>query len=160
MTMQAQTAAAQPLPPGTAALGYGGLIPFVGCALAMLLFNEAAARELIGRVLLGYGAVILSFLGGVHWGLVLLQRPAAAMRLLAVGVLPALVGWASLLLPFDAAIAVQVACFGGFWLYEHRVLGPAVMPPAYLALRRWLTLVACASLALALMSPTLVPAGA
>ena len=53
---------------------------------------------------------------------------------------------------------MQVGAFGGFWLYEHRFLGAAILPPAYLALRRWLTLIVCAALGLSLMAPTLVPA--
>lgn len=147
------------LPAGAQALGLAGLVPFVAAALATLLLPEAGQRELAGRVLLGYGAVILSFLGGVHWGLVLRDRPAQPFRPLAIGVLPSLLGWGSLFLPHEQALAVQVACFGGFWLYEHRVLGPAVLPAEYLALRRWLTLAVCASLALALMGPSLVVAG-
>lgn len=150
----------QPGPPsGARALGFGGLIPFVAASLATTLPPDGAARELAGRLLVGYGAVILSFLGGVHWGLVLRDRPGNAARLLTVGVLPALAGWTTLLLPFEQAVATQVVCFGGFWLYEHRVLGAAVLPAGYLALRRWLTLIVCASLALALMAPALRPGG-
>jgi len=146
------------LPPWTRALGYGGLVPFVACALIMLLVTDPEIRHVAGRVQVGYGAVILSFLGGVHWGLALLGRTGRASGMLAIGVVPSLVGWATLLVPFETAVAVQVAAFGGFWLYEHRVLGAGVVPQEYLALRRWLTLVVCASLGLALMAPTLVPA--
>lgn len=144
------------LPGWTAALGYGGLVPFVACALAMLL-PDAGMRDVASRVLVGYGAVILSFLGGVHWGLVLSAPSPRAPRMLAIGVLPSLAGWLTLLLPFETAVAAQVAIFGGFWLYEHRILGPDIIPPAYLVLRRWLTLVAIASLGLALMAPSLAP---
>jgi hypothetical protein len=77
---------------------------------------------------------------------------------MAAGVVPSLVGWVALLLPFEQAAAVLVAAFGLFWLYEHRVLGAAVLPAEYLALRRWLTLGVVASMGLALMAPTLVPA--
>jgi hypothetical protein len=150
--------AAQALPAWARPLGYGGLVPFVACALVMLAVPEDGTRDLAGRALLGYGAVILSFLGGVHWGLVL--RGAAPQRaggLMAAGVVPSLVGWVALLLPFEQATAVLVAAFGLFWLYEHRVLGTAVLPADYLALRRWLTLGVVASMGLALMAPTLVP---
>jgi len=145
------------LPAYATALGYGGLLPFIACDLSMLLLPDAGMRHVAGRVLVGYGAVILSFLGGVHWGLVLRGPSPRAGGLLAIGVLPSLIGWLTLLLSFETAVAVQVATFGGFWLYEHRMLGPAVIPPAYLALRRWLTLVAVASLGVALMAPALVP---
>lgn len=148
----------QTLPAWAKPLGYGGLLPFFACALLMLAVPDAGTRDLAGRALLGYGAVILSFLGGVHWGLVL--RGAAPQRaggLLAAGVVPSLVGWVALLLPFEQAAAVLVAGFGLFWLYEHRVLGPTVLPPDFLALRRWLTLGVVASMGLALMAPALVP---
>jgi len=149
---------AQALPAWAKPLGYGGLIPFAACALVILAVPDAGTRHVAGRALLGYGAVILSFLGGVHWGLVL--RGAAPQRaggILAAGVVPSLVGWVALLLPFEQAAAVLVAGFGLFWLYEHRVLGTAVLPADYLALRRWLTLGVVASTGLALMAPSLVP---
>ena len=143
------------LPPWMAALGYAGLIPFAACAALLLAAPEAGLRSLCERALLGYGAVILSFLGGVHWGLALRGDPGRGPRMLAIGVIPSLVGWAALLAPFETAAAIQVGAFGAFWLYEHRVLGPTVLPPAYLALRRWLTVGVVASLGLALMSPSL-----
>jgi len=143
------------LPPWTMALGLGGLIPFIACTAVMLAVPEAGTRDLAGRALLGYGAVILSFLGGVHWGLVLQGPTSRGARMLVIGVMPSLAGWIALLLPFESAAAIQVGAFGAFWLYEHRVLGPAVLPPAYLALRRRLTLGVIASLGLALMAPSL-----
>lgn len=149
----------QSLPGWAKPLGYGGLVPFAACALVMLAMPDAGTRDVAGRALVGYGAVILSFLGGVHWGLALRGvAPQRAGGLLAAGVVPSLVGWVALLLAFEQAAAVLVAGFGLFWLYEHRVLGPAVLPPDYLALRRWLTLGVVASMGLALMAPALVPA--
>ena len=146
------------LPAWAKPLGYGGLVPFFACALLMLAVPDAGTRDLAGQALLGYAAVILSFLGGVHWGLALRgASPQRAGGLLAAGVLPSLVGWGALLLPFEQAAAVLVAGFGLFWLYEHRVLGSTVLPPDYLALRRWLTLGVVASMGLALMASSLVP---
>ena len=147
------------LPAWAKPLGYGGLLPFAVCALVMLAVPDAGTRHVAGRALLGYGAVILSFLGGVHWGLVLRgASPQRAGGLLAAGVVPSLVGWVALLLPFEQGAAVLAAGFGLFWLYEHRVLGTAVLPQGYLALRRWLTLGVVAAMGLGLMAPALVPA--
>jgi hypothetical protein len=143
------------LPPWMATLGYAGLVPFAACAVLLLAVPEAGLRSLVERALLGYGAVILSFLGGVHWGLALRGDPGRGPRMLAIGVVPSLVGWVALLAPFETAAAIQVGAFGAFWLYEHRVLGPSVLPAAYLALRRWLTVGVVASLGLALMVPSL-----
>lgn len=132
-------------------LGYAGLLPFLAGALGVLLLGDPGARQLAERALIGYGAVILSFLGAVHWGL-MLGRPVPRQHgILIAGVLPSLVGWMTLLLSHDHALAVQIAAFGAFWLYEHRVLGTEVLPANYLSTRRVLTLVACAALAIALI---------
>jgi hypothetical protein len=141
----------RPLPPGLTALGYAGLLPFVAGVLAIALF-EGEARAFAVRALVAYGAVILSFLGAVHWGLVLRQPDAAAPARLAIGVLPSLAGWVALLLPDRYALALLVVAFGGFWLYEHRVVGAALLPVGYLDLRRSLSLAVCALLTLGLLS--------
>lgn len=139
------------LPQGLTALGYAGLLPFVACVLAIALL-EGETRAFAARSLVAYGAVILSFLGAVHWGLVLRQPDAAAPARLAIGVLPSLAGWVALLLPDRYALALLVVAFGGFWLYEHRGVGPALLPPGYLDLRRALSLAVCALLTLGLIA--------
>ena len=49
-------------------LGYAGLVPFVlGAVLVWLVHRDVQPYATL--LLAGYGAVIVSFLGGVHWGL-------------------------------------------------------------------------------------------
>src|SRR5512137_2181072 len=127
------------MPAGFTTLGYAGLLPFVACALATALL-DGEARSFAVRALVAYGAVILSFLGAVHWGLLLRRPDAAAPVRLAIGVLPSLAGWFALLLPDRYALALLVVAFAGFWLYEHRVVGTALLPTSYLGLRRYLSL--------------------
>lgn len=141
----------QSLPPGAAALGYAGLLPFAAAALGTVLL-DGAARDLAARALLAYGAVILSFLGAVHWGLALRAGASAAARSLVVGVLPSLAAWCALLLEVRHGLALLVVAFGAFWLYEHRVLGACMLGEAYLRLRRSLTLAVCSLLALGLIA--------
>jgi hypothetical protein len=141
----------QSLPPGAAALGYAGLLPFAAAALGTALL-DGAARDFAARALLAYGAVILSFLGAVHWGLVLRAGAHGRMRPLVVGVLPSLAAWCALLLAVRHGLALLVVAFGAFWLYEHRVLGARVLGEAYLGLRRSLTLAVCSLLALGLIA--------
>jgi hypothetical protein len=117
-----------PLPPGASALGYGGLVPFAAAVIGIVLL-DGEMRALAARALLAYGAVILSFLGAVHWGLVLARPAADTARRLLGGVLPALAGWVALLLPTRFGLALLVIAFGAFWLYEHRVLGAGFLPP-------------------------------
>jgi hypothetical protein len=149
--MSEHPASVPSLPPGASVLGHGGLVPFVAAVLGIALL-DGAPRLLAARALLAYGAVILSFLGAVHWGLMLARPVSGAPRRLLVGVLPALTGWVALLLPERYGLALLVVAFGAFWLYEHRVLGARLLPEPYLALRRNLTLGVCALLTLGLVA--------
>ena len=126
-------------------------MPFAAGALGIVLLGDEL-RVFAARALVAYGAVILSFVGAVHWGL-LLARPGAPgpARLLAA-VLPSVAGWAALLLVPRHGLALLVVSFGLFWLYEHRRLGARFLPAAYLVLRRNLTLAVCALLTLGLVA--------
>jgi hypothetical protein len=100
---------------------------------------------------IGWGAVLLAGCGGVHWGLALAGRlPWAAARI-GAALLPALCGAAAVVLGGQRGLALLAGGLGGFWLYEHRVLGDA-LPPAWLSLRRNLTLAACMLLALTMFA--------
>lgn len=132
----------QRLPAFAVILGVAGLIPFVGCALAALGGAEDRARLLI-LALVGYGAVILAFLGGVHWGFALTDEPPRALRpRLGLGVVPSLIGWAALLVaPFLPAIAlaVLIAGFIATAVVEARGKVLGLVPAGYMALRWGLT---------------------
>lgn len=141
----------QSLPPGVAALGNAGLLPFAAAALGIALL-DGEPREFAARALVTYGAVVLSFLGAVHWGLVLRTGAPGVMGPLVVGVLPSLAAWGALLVDLRHGLALLVVAFGAFWLYEHRVLGARLLPAAYLRLRRNLTLAVCSLLALGLIA--------
>jgi hypothetical protein len=77
-------------------LTIAGIIPFILFGVEATATNTTTSM-LAAFVLIGYGAVILSFLGGVHWGFTLATEhdPAERPRLV-LGVVPALVGWAAL----------------------------------------------------------------
>ncbi len=48
-------------------LGYMGLIPFFACA-GLTFFVDANLQKIGQQSLIAYGACILTFLGGIHWG--------------------------------------------------------------------------------------------
>ncbi|MBK5944283.1 hypothetical protein CCR79_10400 [Halorhodospira halophila] len=132
------------------ALGYAGLIPFV-VGLLVAAAAPAGVHEQAVAATLAYGAAILAFLGGVHWGVALLrdQRPWPVMT---VGVLPALVGWLGAGLGVVAAPAagalLLAAGFAAWYGYE-RLADPGTgFPPWYRQLRGRLTAVVCAVLVL------------
>lgn len=129
---------------------YAGLLPFCAALLGVALLPGYAERELAQRAALGWGAVILAFLGAVHWGLGLAGRMRLTPRRVAGAVLPALLGAAAVMLEGQRGFALLVVGFGIFWMYERGEVAPD-LPPAYLALRRNLTLAVCLLLAVTMI---------
>ncbi|WP_150525765.1 DUF3429 domain-containing protein [Roseibium sediminis] len=79
-----------------------GYIPFAILSLASLL-APAPFQPQIGIALLLYGAIILSFLGGIHWGVEMAHGAQSGsppnLLALAISTAPSLIAWASLALP-------------------------------------------------------------
>lgn len=69
-------------------LGFAGLIPFLAFTLGGLL--DVYAEHAI-RLFVIYSALILSFLGGIHWG-VAMQTDGSPTRSLKWSMLPSIVG--------------------------------------------------------------------
>jgi Protein of unknown function (DUF3429) len=124
-------------------LGYGGLIPFVSLAAALWV-APTGDWPLVSRALLGYGAIIASFLGAIHWGLVMREGPAHPVPLLLWGVVPGLLGWVTLLLGHTPGL-VLIAALLWACLAVDRVLYPRYQLQAWLPMRLRLTLVASVS---------------
>jgi hypothetical protein len=120
------------------------------CLLGVGLLPGFQERELAQRIAIAYGAVVLAFTGAVHWGLALAgQLPWRPLRI-GGAVLPALIGATAAVLGGQRGLGLLVVGFGVFWLYEHRSAG-AELPAAYVSLRRNLSLVLCALLALTMI---------
>jgi hypothetical protein len=144
-------------------LGVGGLIPFLACTVAILFYPSEMPIPNLIAALTGYGAVILSFVGAVHWGLALAgdpfgvpARPAMQARRLVLGILPALVGWAALLLGIvgrpKLALLLLLLGFIATTIVETRAGRAGLMPRAYLGLRWLLSAVVILSLAAVLLA--------
>jgi hypothetical protein len=128
-------------------LGYGGLVPFVGLALLMWVVPPRL-QPMMALSLVAYGAVIASFLGGIHWGTGFLMGEAAPRMQFVWGVVPSLVGWLAVLLPARAGLPVLalllVACYA-----VDRSTYPAIGLGRWLPMRLQLTVVAALSCSLA-----------
>jgi len=144
------------LPGSVAWLGYGGLLPFVGTALAV--FVDPHHADLWSDALMAYGAVILSFVGALHWGFAMNLPSLDAGRRRACFIwstVPALMAWpATLLVPLDAGLLLVTGFLLHYW-QDRRLAARARLPGWYLPMRLRLTVVACASL---LAGALLVPA--
>ena len=131
---------------GAAAAGWAGLLPFVAALACVMLAPDAEWRMFGVRLALAWGAVILAFVSAVHWGLALAGRWSWDAGIILGSVLPSVLGAAALLQGGTRGIALLVAGFGAFWLYEHRRRGED-LPADYLGVRRNLTLAVVALLA-------------
>ncbi len=138
-------------------LGLAGIAPFAAGALAVWVWPGWAGVAL--RSQLGYGACILSFLGGVHWGFALGPGgPAergevrALARWLALATLPAILAWLSLLAgPPAAAITAQAGLFVALMVADTRAARRELLPAWYPDLRQAITLVVVVLLGLTLL---------
>ena len=131
--------------PGPALLfGAGGLVPFIGAATLHILTRDPRWLPLLA----GYGAVILSFVGALHWGYAVRDAPEGASAWARYGwsVIPALAAWGALQLPAGTGV---IALAGGLvaCLLVDEALSRSVATPAWLMrLRRALTAGGAASL--------------
>ena len=126
----------QPLPILATLLGLAGLLPFIGCGVVAL----GSESDRGAMALTAYGAVILAFLGAVHWGFALEDPAGPALRpRLALGVAPSLVGWLALLLAIvgqiDAGLGLLALGFVATTAVEARAQRAGLMPHGYMMLR-------------------------
>ena len=131
-------------------LGWAGLVPFGSAAL--VTHSGIDAFVLYG--FLGgtaYGAVILSFLGAVHWGLAM--REDRSPRWYVWSITPALLGFATLLI-FDVEIrtVALIPLFSLTWLIDRLAFKHGLVPDWYMRLRTILTAGAIISLAAMLLA--------
>lgn len=99
--------------------GLLGLMPFWGFALATVL--DLGVDPLLALMaLIMYGAVILSFVGALWWGMAV-HAPASAPRatMFVWSVVPALVGWASTLTTPETGLRMLMAGLAFQWLLDN-----------------------------------------
>jgi len=134
-------------------LGYGGLAPFLGALVwgALAASHVAPARA----ALFAYAAVILSFVGALHWGLAMALPALTQARrdaMFAWSVVPALMAWLALLCPMSVAAPLLLAGFALQLGQDLRLAPGAGLPPWYLPLRVRLSVGACLGIALGALS--------
>ena len=138
------------IPMVAALLGAGGLIPFVSLAAAAHLLPQEQSLVAL-QALIAYGAVILSFLGGIIWGLGIAgfgdgrDKPREALRL-TVSVPPSLFGWLALFLPHGTGLWLLAACFLMVLSVDLLMTRRGLAPRWYPALRWRLTAIVVLSL--------------
>lgn len=128
-------------------LAYGGLIPFIALTAASLMDPH---RSGIGQhLLLNYGAVILSFVGALHWGFAMSALAMSERKrnvCFAWSVVPALLAWVALSIDPLVGSALMAAGFAIHYLQDWRLVRHVGLPAWYLPMRLRLSVVAALSL--------------
>ncbi len=129
-------------------LGLAGLIPFLAGAVGVWVLPGFIAAIAMNAQLF-YGAVILTFVGAVHWGYAMRDDELRWGRMV-WSVTPALVAWIALLLTPRMTAAILIVSFAMAFLTDARAVRAGLFPAWYLGLRKALTLGVLVSLAVTL----------
>ncbi|PYH88289.1 hypothetical protein BO71DRAFT_403997 [Aspergillus ellipticus CBS 707.79] len=147
-------------------LGMAGVIPYLATSLQTvylsweiknaaiagdgLIFSGQSAElmlHMLEPVQVGYGAVILSFLGAIHWGLEWAGYGGKlGYKRYAAGVIAPAVAWPTLLLPVEYALISQFLAFTFLYYNDARAATRGFAPAWYSMYRFVLTFIVGASI--------------
>ncbi|MFK7852913.1 MAG: DUF3429 domain-containing protein [Granulosicoccus sp.] len=157
----------QVIPTPALVLGVAGLLPFIATALASCTpsniiellagaHSAPALKQLALNALGAYGAVILSFLGGIRWGSLLSDTSRLQQwQPLALSVVPSLIAWPALLLKPSLMLSILVVGFLFQFALDVKAVKRGELPPWFGRLRTILTTGAVLSLLAGLIAHSL-----
>ncbi|KAF2264609.1 hypothetical protein CC78DRAFT_223275 [Lojkania enalia] len=151
-------------------LGLAGVLPYLGTSLSTVAcayeinhadagygyFLSAHTAETLLHLLeplqIGYGAVILSFLGAIHWGLEWAGYGGyQGYRRYAIGVVAPAIAWPTVLMPVEYALISQFCAFILLYYADTRATYRGWTPPWYAIYRFVLTFIVGASIVVSLV---------
>lgn len=121
-------------------LGYAGLAPAAVLALWLVgIPDDHAWRTQTIALLTGYAAVVLSYLGGIRWGIALAEPGEDAANVFALSILPALGAWAALFIPPPYSFVLLAVAFAAHGAWDTLSAQGGRMPDWFAGLRMQLT---------------------
>lgn len=127
-------------------LAYAGLTPFVGLAVLLWLVDPDL-HPFVALAMAGYGASIVSFLGGIHWGIGfrnVSRMHNAPLFNFGWGVVPSLLAWIAITMPAFAGLPLLAAILFLCYAVDRKTY-PEVGLEEWLPMRWHLTWVAALS---------------
>ncbi|KAI3320563.1 hypothetical protein HD806DRAFT_505515 [Xylariaceae sp. AK1471] len=158
-------------------LGLAGTLPYLGTSVSTvylawvlntewpasstfannLMINHETASQLLATlepIQLGYGAVIISFLGAIHWGLEYAEKAPDLARTrfrYGLGVMASVIAWPTLFMPVEFALTSQFAAFVALYFADARATVRGWAPSWYSTYRFALTAVVGVALVISLI---------
>ena len=136
------------VPPMPRLLGLMGLIPFLIGGLGVWVEALGDLRFALPILVLAYGALIASFLGGVRWGAAMQNNKADSQpRHLVMAIVPTLIALVAFMLPITQAFGLLIVLFTAQAVLDILAGDNRDLMAWYKPLRIWLSVIACASMA-------------
>lgn len=124
-------------------LTFTGAIPFL--FLAVLLHTKWLPQATLLEFLFSYAAVILTFLGGIQWGIGVVRLEDKTLNyplIFGLSVLPSLAAWLLLLLDYPKLKLIGfILCFAMVFGVDIRLTLEKILPRWFLVIRFCITLV-------------------
>lgn len=121
----------RPLPDAALRMAKAGMVPFVlGAALVWLV--DERAHPYTTLALSAFAALVVSFLGGILWGIGFVH-PDAPPGLFVWGVVPSALAWVAVMMPASAGLVLDGVMLVVCYLIDRKVY-------PVLGLSRWLNL--------------------
>jgi hypothetical protein len=137
-------------------LAIAGAVPFIAATAALYLSSSSSVRVPAIAALVTYAAVILSFLGGIEWGLAIRDETGTeSTRVIALGlsVVPSLAAWAVLWLDGPKwQVGTALAIFVVVWVADQWMAGKGLLPAWFIDLRTAVSALVALILAVALFA--------
>ena len=126
-------------------LTYAGILPFVSCAVLGIYTDQLGSLDL-NHALITYGAVIASFIAGIHWGVYLLKD--ASLNLFLHSNIAALIAWIPALLMVSGSALILIFCFIYLLFLDRRLFKNNILDNWFMRLRFNATIIVVISLCL------------
>lgn len=132
-------------------LTYSGTLPLLACVVLIFAPITGVDANLLAKT---YGAIILSFLCGIHWAASLFFAEKCPYPLLITSNVLALIAWCSLLGSHQKMMfALQALCFLILFVLDFRLHHAGILPKWFYHLRRNATMIVVVCLsAMAILS--------
>lgn len=179
-----ETLALKNVPQYPFALGIAGTLPYLATSVSTvylswdinmettqssiinsLLINKETATHflhLLEPIQVGYGAVIISFLGAIHWGLEYAEKQPSRDRTrfrYGLGVAAPMLAWPTVFMPVEWALITQFLSFTGLYLADLRASARGWTPEWYRNYRFVLTAIVGAAIFVSLVGRAKVGPG-
>lgn len=130
-----------------------GYVPILALSAWLLgIADDHPWRDQTVLLLATYAAVILSFLGGIRWGLGMVTRDGGSPRDLIASCAPPLLGWAAIFVPVPYGFALFAAAFAAQGAWDAFAVQSGIAPRWFGSVRTLLTALVVAAMVLAFIA--------